>query len=73
MIDGNTPIHTTLSAEHWRLLLQGADQMPHGIIRPVIDEVRRQIVEAHPSAFEVPQASMAPPPRVNGLDASAGE
>jgi hypothetical protein len=63
MIDANTPLALTLSAGMCSTILQGLDQLPHGVARPVYDELRRQIAATEPAAFEPP-----PAPRVNGID-----
>ena len=68
MIDVSTTVHLTLPAGHCVTILQGLDELPHKISRAVVDEVRRQIAEAHPQAFEQPQ-TIAPTPLPNGHDA----
>ena len=67
MLDVNALVHLTLPAQHCVIILQGLDELPHRVSRAVVDEVRRQIAEEHPAAFDQPPA--APPPVSNGHDA----
>jgi hypothetical protein len=60
MIDVNATIQLTLTAGHCATVLQGLDELPHKLSRAVFDEVRRQIAEAHPQAFEQPPESQQP-------------
>jgi hypothetical protein len=68
MIDVNATVHLTLPAGHCVTILQGLDELPHKQSRAVIDAVRQQIADQHPSAFEQPPAAM-PQPLSNGHDA----
>jgi hypothetical protein len=60
MIDVNTTVQLTLTAGHCVTILQGLDELPHKHSRAVIDELRRQIAEAHPQAFEQPPEGQRP-------------
>lgn len=67
MIELNATVHLTLPAGLVVTLLQGLDELPHRVARPVVDEVRRQIADQHPAAFDQPPM-VAPVP--NGHDAA---
>ena len=69
MLDVNATVHLTLPAGHVATVLQGLDELPHRVSRPVVDEVRRQIAEQHPSAFDQPPAVVPQQPMPNGHDA----
>jgi hypothetical protein len=61
MIDANKPMTVSLSAGYMNVVMQALYKLPYEHSAPVIDELRRQISEAAPEAFETA-------PRVNGMD-----
>jgi hypothetical protein len=63
MIDANKPMSVSLSAGYMNIVMQALYELPYKHSAPVIEELRRQISEATPEAFELPAA-----PRVNGAD-----
>jgi hypothetical protein len=63
MIDANKAMTVSLSAGFMNVVMQALYELPFKHSAPVIDELRRQISEAAPEAFEVAAA-----PRVNGMD-----
>lgn len=69
MIDVNARVNLTLPAGHVVAILQGLDELPHKVSRAAIDEVRRQLSEQHPTAFEQPTMVQPQPVLPNGHDA----
>jgi hypothetical protein len=67
MIDVNATVNLTLPAGHCVTILQALDELPHRLARPVVDVVRQQIADQHPTAFEQPQV-LPPAPMLNGHD-----
>jgi hypothetical protein len=65
MIDANKPMTVSLSAGFMNVVMQALYDLPYKHSAPVIDELRRQISEATPEAFEIAAAEA---PRVNGMD-----
>jgi hypothetical protein len=65
MIDVNKPVTVTLTAGALNVVMQALYELQnkHAVI---IDELRRQIVEAEPQAFEM--AAVPSTPRMNGID-----
>jgi hypothetical protein len=63
MIDANKPMTVSLMAGQMNVVMQALYELPYKHSAPVIEELRRQISEAAPEAFE-----MAAAPRVNGAD-----
>jgi hypothetical protein len=64
MIDANKPMTVSLPAGAMNVVMQALGKLPYEQVAPIIDELRRQIFEAEPRAFD-----MAAAPRVNGIDA----
>jgi hypothetical protein len=64
MIDPNKPMTISLSAGYLSVVMQALYKLPYEHSAPIIDELRRQISQAAPEAFEIPAAT----PRVNGID-----
>jgi hypothetical protein len=64
MIDANKPMTVSLSAGYMNVVMQALYELPFKHSAPVIEELRRQISEAAPEAFE----AAATAPRVNGMD-----
>jgi hypothetical protein len=65
MIDANKMITVTLSASHMDAVMRGLYGLTYGLAEPVVNELRRQIQEAEPQAFDI---AAAVAPRVNGID-----
>jgi hypothetical protein len=63
MIDVNKAMTVSLLAGHMSVIMQALYKVPYEFSAPVIDELRRQISETTPEAFELTAA-----PRVNGID-----
>jgi hypothetical protein len=63
MIDVNKPITVTLPAGAINVVMQALYKLPYEHAAPVIDNLRRQILDAEPEAFDMTTA-----PRVNGAD-----
>jgi hypothetical protein len=73
MIDANTPVTVVLPASAMDVIMMGLRELPYKHAQPIIDELRRQILDAQPTAFDTAaQPSTATPPRVNGIDAVQG-
>jgi hypothetical protein len=66
MIDANKPVTVTLSAGAMNVVIQALYEVQYKHAAPIIDELRRQISEAEPQAFDMGAAASAP--RVNGMD-----
>jgi hypothetical protein len=66
MIDANKPVTVTLSAGAMNVVIQALYEVQYKHAAPIIDELRRQISEAEPQAFDM--AATASAPRVNGMD-----
>jgi hypothetical protein len=64
MIDANTTMTVNLTAGFMNIVMQALYELPYKHSAPVINELRRQIEEAAPEAFEIAAAA----PRVNGAD-----
>jgi hypothetical protein len=65
MIDANKTMTVSLAAGFMNIVMQALYELPYKHSAPVIDELRRQISEAAPEAFEMAAAAA---PRVNGAD-----
>jgi hypothetical protein len=65
MIDVNKPMTVSLSAGHMNVVMQALYDVAYKFSAPVINELRRQIEEAAPEAFDMAAAAA---PRVNGAD-----
>lgn len=73
MIDASKPMTVSLPAAHMSIVMQALYKLPYEVVAPLIDELRRQIQEAEPEAFQMAAASRlqdaaASAPRVNGID-----
>jgi hypothetical protein len=66
MIDANKPMTVSLSAGAMNVVMQALYELPYKHAAPIIEELRRQILEAEPQAFDMAAAASAP--RVNGID-----
>lgn len=64
MIDVNKQVTVSLSAGALNVVMQALYELPYKHSAPIVDELRRQISEAEPQAFEIAAAA----PRVNGID-----
>jgi hypothetical protein len=64
MIDANKPMSISLSAAMMNVVMQALYELQYKHAAPVVDELRRQILEAEPQAFDMAAAA----PRVNGID-----
>lgn len=69
MLDASVTVHFDLPASYVALLMQGLDQLPHGVVRACVDEMRRQITAQHPQAFGASPVVQAP--QLNGFDPPA--
>ena len=65
MIDVNKPITVSLSAGAMDVMMRALYELPYKHAAPIIDELRRQIIEAEPQAFDIAAAAA---PRLNGVD-----
>jgi hypothetical protein len=65
MIDANKPMTVILSAGQMDVVMRALYELPYRHSAPVIDELRRQILEVEPQAFGM---SVADAPRLNGID-----
>jgi hypothetical protein len=70
MIDANKPMAVNLTAGQMNVVMQALYELPYKHAAPIIEDLRRQILEAEPEAFDV--ATTAAAPRVNGIDAVQG-
>jgi hypothetical protein len=73
MIDANKPMTVSLSAGAMNVVMQALYELPYKHAAPIIEELRRQILEAEPQAFDPhlrgdSMAAAASAPRVNGID-----
>jgi hypothetical protein len=68
MIDAARLVTVTLPAGAMDVVMRALYELQYKVAAPVIEELRRQILEAEPQAFDVPAAAAAQPPRVNGID-----
>jgi hypothetical protein len=72
MIDAQKPMTVTLTAGAMHVVMQALGELAYKHSAPIIDELRRQIQEAEPQAFDprLRGDSMAATsaPRVNGID-----
>jgi hypothetical protein len=66
MIDVNKQVTVSLSAGAMNVVMQALYELAYKHSAPIIDELRRQIKEAEPQAFDMAAAAA---PRVNGIDA----
>jgi hypothetical protein len=66
MIDASKPMTVSLPAAAMNVVMQALYELPYRTAAPIIEELRRQILEAEPQAFDMATASA---PRVNGIDA----
>lgn len=64
MIDANKTVTVSLPAGFMDVVMRGLYKLPYEHSAHVIDELRRQILEAEPEAFDMAAAA----PRVNGID-----
>ena len=65
MIDVNKPMTVTLSAGAMDVMMRALYELPYRHAAPIIEDLRRQILETEPQAFDVAAAAA---PRVNGID-----
>jgi hypothetical protein len=73
MIDANKPMTVSLTAGYMDVVMRALYELPYKHAAPIVDELRRQILEAEPQAFD-PRLrgdfmAAASAPRVNGIDA----
>jgi hypothetical protein len=64
MIDASKTMTVSLSAAAMDMVMRALYELPYKHAQPIVDELRRQILEAEPQAFDLPMAA----PRVNGID-----
>ena len=57
----------SLSAGAMDVVMRALYELPYKHVSPIIDDLRRQILEAEPQAFDIAAAA----PRVNGIDQDA--
>jgi hypothetical protein len=48
-----------LTINGWQMILEGLDNLPHGKVRPLIDEVQRQLQPQIESLRQTQQAPLA--------------
>jgi hypothetical protein len=65
MIDANKTVTLSLSAGAIDMVMRALYELPYKHAAPIVDDLRRQILEAEPQAFDMAAAA----PRVNGIDA----
>ena len=63
MIDANQMITVNLSAGAMDVVMRALYELPYKHAAPIVDDLRRQILDAEPQAFDI-----AAVPRVNGID-----
>jgi hypothetical protein len=65
MIDASKTMTVSLPAGAMDVVMRALYELPYKHAAPVIEELRRQILEIEPQAFDVAAAAA---PRVNGID-----
>jgi hypothetical protein len=75
MIDVNKPVTVSLPAGVMNVVMRALYELPYKDAAPIIDELRRQILEAEPQAFDMPAppAAAVSATRINGVDVAARE